>query len=64
MARRGRQASGQLLRNWPLHPFLEFPDDLPDRSSFASRLTTLMSKKIIIPHDLSWKVADEFGLTT
>lgn len=61
MSKRGRQVAAQLPPNRPSHMFLQFPDDLPNQSSFVSRLIGLLSKKISIPHDLSWRVADEFG---
>lgn len=64
LARRCQQVTGQLPPNWLSHPFLEFPDDLTDQSSFVSLLTALLSKKISIPHALSWRVADDSGLTT
>lgn len=54
---------GQLPPNWPSHPFLEFPNDLPNQSSFVSHLTSLLSKMIYIPHSLLYRVGDESGLT-
>lgn len=53
---------GQLPPKCPTHPFLQFPDDLPDRSTLISRLIDLMSKKVSIPQTLSGNVADSTGL--
>ncbi|CAI9285736.1 unnamed protein product [Lactuca saligna] len=63
IARHGRQSASQLPPHCPSHPFLEFPDDLPDRSSFVSCPPALLSKKTSNPQALSWIVADNSGLT-
>lgn len=62
MSRQGLQVRGQLPPNWPMHPFLQFPDDLLDWSTFISCLIALLLKKVNIPHALSGNVADNTSL--
>lgn len=63
MSRRGRQVVGQLPPYWPLHPFLQFSDNLADRISYVSCMISLLSKKIIVPQAFSWRFADKTWLT-
>ncbi|CAI9276120.1 unnamed protein product [Lactuca saligna] len=62
MSRQGRQAAGQLPPNWPMHPFLQFLDDLVDQSTFISYLIALLSKNVNIPQALYRNVVDNSGL--
>lgn len=59
-----RQRAGPFPHDWLAHPFLSFPSTLPDRESYISRSSELLTKQINIQQSPDRRIAGELGFPT